>query len=320
MFPPGSTWWVSPKDIAKYYESECGTIEETGLCCRDNAPDLPVVGLFVPLGNLYCLPDLDVGQTLPKEQCKVIGLYTPYEELMGRKTPSDPAMSDVGGVIFDSVVMTCHAPNCCNPPYAPGDRVKLLVAQPGGAEGLAVGNGGTVICCNPNDPFTPILVSWDNWTGGSDEHALCQTPPGWFPEKSGLWMACTEIKRTTLPDLCDRPEYRRFAPQTIETGKHLKINGMIANAGGAKSGPFFVDIYLSTDARIARDDYQLAHIGMDLDAGASAQLSWLNPLPETIAPGTYYVGWLIDPDNRVAEDDESNNVVVLDGQLTVTGQ
>jgi hypothetical protein len=321
LFPPGSTWWVSPQDIAKYYESECGTLEETVICCRGNSPDVPVVGLFVPLGDLFCLPDIAIGKDLPRGLCKATGLWTPYEELMGRQTPADPALRDIGGIIFDSIVTPCHVPSCCDPPYVPGDRVKLLVNQPGGAKDLAVGAGGTVLCCNPDDPVTPILVAWDDWVGGGDEDEACQTPPTWIRENSGLWMACTEIKRVVKADLCDKPEFRRFLPQTIEQGKHLKISGMIYNRGGADSGPFFIDIYLSKDAQITPDDYRLSHASMDIDSGGSIALSWLNPLPESIPAGTYYVGWLIDPDNRVAEDDETNNMVVIEPDtLTVTSQ
>lgn len=320
LFPPGSTWWVSAQDIAKYYESDCGTLEATLICSRGDSPDVPMVGLFVPLGDVFCLPDIATTATLPRGLCKAVGLYTPYEELIGRQTAADPAKRDVGGLIFDSVVMVCHVPSCCDPPYVPGDRVKLLVNQPGGAQGLAVGAGGTVLCCNPDDPVTPILVAWDDWTGGGDEGQMCQTPPTWVRLNSGLWMACTEIRRVVLPDMTDKPEFRRFLPQTVAAGQHLEISGLIVNSGGAASGPFFVNIYLSTDAVITTDDYQLSHTGMDLDAGASIELSWLNPFPATIPPGTYYVGWLIDPENLVAEDDETNNMAVItSSQLTVTG-
>lgn len=319
-FTPGSTWWVTAKDIAKYYESGCGTLEETTLCARGDSPEVPVVGLFVPKDNVYCLPDLDIGLILPSASCKAVGLFTPYEELMGRVTPTDTALRDIGGVIFDSVIIACHVPSCCNPPYMAGDRVKLLVNEPGGAQGLAIGAGGTVICCNPNDPVTPILVSWDNWTGGDDDVTACEETTASFPEKSGLWMACTEITRVTKPDLFDWAEYRRFAPQAVQVGKHLKVNGMIANRGGAGSGPFNIGIYLSTDAEIARTDYKLGSMAMDIDAGASIQLSWLNTVPASVPAGTYYVGWLLDPENRVAEEDETNNMAVIDGQLTVTGQ
>ena len=319
-YPLRSTWWVSPKDIAKYYESKCGTLEETVLCARGDTPEVPVVGLFVPLDNVYCLPDIDLGLSLPTGLVKAVGLFTPYEELMGRQTPTDPDLRDTGGVIFDSVVIACHIPSACTPAYAAGDRVRLLVNEPGGAKGLAAGTGGVVMCSNPQDPIAPILVSWDFWTGGNDDSAACQEPAGWFPDKSGWWMACSEIKRAILPDLYDRAEFRRFLPETVQVGKHLKISGEIANAGGATSGSFVVNIYLSTDAEITSSDYLLTQVGMDIQAGASQELSWLNPVPEAVAPGTYYVGWIIDPDNRVAEEDENNNVAVVNGQLTVTGK
>jgi len=319
-FPLRSTWWVSARDIAKFYESECGTLEETVLCARGDAPEVPVVGLFVPRDNVYCLPDLDLGLALPTGMVTAVGLFTPYEELMGRQTPVDTDLRDIGGIIFDSVVMTCHIPNCCNPPYAPGDRVMLLVNEPGGAKGLTAGAGGTVMCCNPQDPVAPILVSWDHWTGGNNDTAACQEPVGWFTGNSGWWMACTEIKRAVLPELHDLPEFRRFVPETVQVGKHLKINGQIANGGGAESGSFLVNLYLSTDAEITRSDFLLTQIGMDLDAGAAQEISRLSPVPETVAPGTYYVGWLIDPENQVAEEDEENNIAVVDGQLTVTGK
>jgi hypothetical protein len=176
------------------------------------------------------------------------------------------------------------------------------------------------MCCNPQDPVAPILVSWDHWTGGNNDTAACQEPVGWFTGNSGWWMACTEIKRAVLPELHDLPEFRRFVPETVQVGKHLKINGQIANGGGAESGSFLVNLYLSTDAEITRSDFLLTQIGMDLDAGAAQEISRLSPVPETVAPGTYYVGWLIDPENQVAEEDEENNIAVVDGQLTVTGK
>ena len=258
MFPPGSTWWVNPQDLAKYYESDCGTLEETVICCRGDSPDVPVVGLFLTQGDVFCLPDIATGQDLPRGQYKAVGLWSPYEELIGRQTPPDPAMRNISAIILDSVVMVCHKPSCCDPAYAPGDRVKLLVNQPGGAQGLTAGTGGTVLCCNPDDAITPILVSWDDWTGGGDADKLCQTRPDGYRENSAIWMACTEIKRVVKPDLCDKPEYRRFLPQTIDAGKHLKISGMIYNSGGAKSGSFTIEIYLSKDNQITRDDYRLS--------------------------------------------------------------
>jgi hypothetical protein len=320
LFAPRSTWWVAPLDIAKYYESDCGVLEQTQLCCGQQCAGGGMIGLFVQFQDVLCLPDITVDGPLPTGLYRATGLYTPYEELMGSQaaTSTNSALSVIGGVVFDSLVTACHVPNCCVPAYLPGDRVKLLVNEPGGAQGIFVGHGGTVMCCNPYDPITPILVSWDNWTGGNDDDELCESKPDWYRDNSAWWMACTEIKRVVLPDLYDREEARLFLPDTLAVGKHLKISGEIANGGGADSGPFVVNIYLSQDAKISSDDYRIGQLSFNIDAGGSIGLSWLNPLPAAITPGTYYVGWVIDPDNRVAEEDETNNTTLLAGQLTVT--
>ncbi len=77
-------------------------------------------------------------------------------------------------------------------------------------------------------------------------------------------------------------------------------------------------IYVSTDAKITTTDYLLSQAGMRIDAGGSATLSWMGNFPTDIAAGTYYVGWLIDPDNRVAEENELNNTGPIEAlQLTV---
>jgi hypothetical protein len=319
MYPPGSAWWVAPIDLARYFESDCGTLEQTVLCCGKDCPDAGLVGLFVPFQNPYCLPDISVDDPLPTGLVKAIGLYTPYEALLDpTAAPTSSALATSAGIILEALVTTCHIPNCCDPPYSVGDRVQLLVNQPGGAEGLSVGHGGTVVCCNPNDPVTPILVSWDGWTQGGDDDELCQTEPPLYRENSAFWMACTEIKHVTLPDLRDEAAYRQFLPQTIAVGKHLKISGVITNSGGANSGSFIVSIYLSTDDKLSSSDYLLGTVVYNLDAGGEAALSWINPVPASVAPGVYYVGWVIDSGNQVKEADETNNTVVLDGQLTVT--
>jgi len=322
LSPIGSAWWVSVKDLARYIDTDCGVLEETQLCCGPKCPQVPTVGLFVPFEDVYCLPDITMDASLTDGRFRVMGLFTPFEEMMNPQaiTPSDPAMRNIGGVIFDSVVIACVKAPCCDPPYTPGDRVRLLVNQPGGAEGLFVGHGGTVLCCDANNPVTPILVSWDDWTGGQEDKYACGWTLDLYPERSSWWMACTEIRRVVLPDLFNRDEYARFLPESIERDKHLKISGMIGNRGGSQSGPFQVSIYLSTDDQITPDDYLLGAIGMDLTARASMPLSWINPVPSEIPAGKYYVGWIIDSLDWVKEADESNNVAVVQtGQLTVTG-
>ena len=320
MFPPDSTWWVAPLDVASYFQSNCGTLERTLLCCDEKCEDEGLVGLFVRFQDVYCLPDISVDDPLPTALVQAVGLYSPYEELMNPnvETPADPALRSIGGVILDSLVVPCHVPNCCDPPYVAGERVRLLVNQPGGAEGLSVGHGGKVVCCNPNDPITPILVSWDDWTGGGVDYEACETPAEWFLLESGWWMACTEIRRVVLADLYDKPEYRRLLPTTIQQGKHLQIKAVIGNQGGMASGPFTISIYLSPDDRIGADDYRLTQLSMNIAAGGWMPMSSLIVIPTFLPPGDYYVALVLDSDNEVEEEDENNNTVFVDGLLTVT--
>jgi hypothetical protein len=178
------------------------------------------------------------------------------------------------------------------------------------------------VCCNPVDPVTPILVSWDYWEGGDDNDEACGFRPLWYPDKSGWWMACSELKRLVLADLYDvAGAFHGLLPDTLVAGKEgqvLKVSGEIANRGGATSESFFVAVYVSADAKITETDYLLGRVGMRIDAGAAATLSWMGDFPTDIPAGTYSVGWLIDPDNRVAEENELNNTGLIESpRLTV---
>ena len=44
-----------------------------------------------------------------------------------------------------------------------------------------------------------------------------------------------------------------------------------------------------------------------INAGAYAHVLWYGTFPKGIANNTYYVGWIIDVDGDVGEDDEGNN-------------
>ncbi len=83
--------------------------------------------------------------------------------------------------------------DCCNPPLESGDRVRLLVDAPSGAENLPAGRCGTVVCCDSDDPDLPILVSWENWSDGHNDDSFCDDPPGPFPDGSGWWVGCADI-------------------------------------------------------------------------------------------------------------------------------
>jgi hypothetical protein len=326
LFPPASTWWVPVTDLAKWVKTDCGTLREIRLRSGGESSDLLSMGLFVENFDLYFLPDLALITPLPQDSFRASGLLAPYALLpVGMIVPSSPGLEQPRvGTILHSILLPCHPGGCCEPPYVPGDRVKLLVDEPGGAEGLLIDATGTVVCCNFNDPNTPIFVSWDFWAGGDDNHEACTSSerPLWYPETSGWWVACKEIEPIVLPDLYDAGEsFRGFTPASVvaeEAGQELAITGLIANRGGQQSGIFFIEIYASTDTEITMDDYFIGLVAMDIDAGGSIELSWAGEFPTDIPAGTYHIGWLIDPDNFVKEASEKNNTAVIEaGVLTV---
>jgi hypothetical protein len=327
VFPPRSSWWVSVHDVAKYFESRCGVLQEVNFCEGYKCMDLDFTGLCLVQNNrdVYYLPDAVLPAPLPAGQYRATGLCTIYHGLLEGwpLTPSTPGPAGLRGVIFHSLLLPCPQPSSCEPPYVPGDRVKLLVDLPGGAPNLFAGATGDVICVNAEDPIAPIFVSWDDWTDGENEEAACDTRATWYPEHSAWWMACTEISRLVQAELYDAgPEFRDFAPQTVVAGAQtLRITSAIGNNGGVLSKPFYIDIYASVDKEITADDFFLWSVGAQIDAGMWFSVSWEGVVPTTVPAGQYYIGWLIDPDNRVVENDETNNTAVIESKrLTVKSQ
>ena len=319
MFPPFSTVWMSPLDIAKEVETDCGTLQE--MTCRpddETCPALEWTGLFARR-DLFYLPDVFLGGLMPEGDFRAFGLYTPYAILPGLVPPDDESQNPLSGTILNSVLLPCPEPSCCEPAYEQGDRVILMVDEPGGANDLLVGATGTVVCCDPDAPMAPILVSWDDWSDGHNRMERCDCDPEWpiwFTEDSGWWMMCEEIERAILPELMDAgPDYRSFIPSIVEPGQQVKVTAMIANRGGAESGSFSVAVYLSDDKEITRDDFELGKAGMFIFPRGTSELSLTAALPDDFPAGDYYVGWIIDPMNRVEEIIETNNTVVIDEEL-----
>ncbi len=325
LFPPDSTWWVDAKDLAKVFESECGVLEEISLCVDNECLDPDAVGLFVSSEAVYYLPGVVPDPRLWEGRARVLGLFTPYGKLLnGRVEASDTTVrQDLTGMILESVVVPCPEPSICQPPYKPGDRVELLVDEPGGAKGLAAGATGKVVCTNSADPVAPIFVTWDHWANGDDHDQACDDPPKfYYRDDSAWWVACSEIRPLVLADLYDVPEgFRALLPTTLVAGREgqvLKVSGDIGNRGALKTPYFMVDIYASADERITSQDYLLGQVGMVLDPGLSMGLSWMGSFPTDIPAGTYYIGWVIDPDNRVREENEDNNNGIIESMpLTV---
>lgn len=185
-YPNNSAYWMSCSQISlgctQGYFNRCGVLV---------APD-PSCFLFqADGGGLYLLDnhyDFTVG-----DRVRVRGLLTACTSTIVFCHPD--------GCIKYTIMSGCEGVSCCNPPYSPGNRVRLLISNPRGAVDLVAGKLGTVICCDYDDPDLPVFVSWDGWTNGRNNNEYCDTSVWTYPANSGWWMACDQI--TSAPILMD---------------------------------------------------------------------------------------------------------------------
>jgi len=84
-------------------------------------------------------------------------------------------------------------------------------------------------------------------------------------------------------------------------GSKIQVNASIWNGGTAKAGTFIVSFYLSKDPKITSSDIRLpgSVTVNSLSALKSATVTWKGKLPSKLASGSYYVGWIIDPNSRL---------------------
>lgn len=107
-------------------------------------------------------------------------------------------------------------------------------------------------------------------------------------------------------------QYSHFEPTTVIAGKAgqaFTAQMQIVDAGLSDPGSVNVYFYASTDTSITSSDYYLGRTDVWLSAGASMTLTLRGTFPVNIPEGSYYVGWIIDPNNRFPEPDKTNNVV-----------
>ena len=124
-----------------------------------------------------------------------------------------------------------------------------------------------------------------------------------------------DLPPTDHPDLVDDgPKWSNFSPGVAVRGFHkFSVWNDIRNIGTAKSGSLTVAYYASTDAAInASSDFLIGttKIG-SLPAFSWRDSKWIGIFPEAISAGEYYIGWIIDPENRVNEFDETNNTALI---------
>ncbi|HSW02536.1 MAG TPA: choice-of-anchor Q domain-containing protein [Sedimentisphaerales bacterium] len=98
-------------------------------------------------------------------------------------------------------------------------------------------------------------------------------------------------------------------------GQPLTIHAAIEVVGERDPDAVYVNFYASADTLIGKSDYYLGQISVGLSMNSWTVVTLHCQLPENIPPGTYYVGWIIDPDNINDETNELNNVAFNDSSL-----
>ena len=107
------------------------------------------------------------------------------------------------------------------------------------------------------------------------------------------------------------------SPKTAKNEASINVTATVKNLGTAAAPGSTIRWFLSTDNIITTADTPLASISTAaLAAGASRAVSVSTTVPGSVPAGTYYIGVIADPDNLVAETNETNNARVS-GNTTV---
>jgi len=120
----------------------------------------------------------------------------------------------------------------------------------------------------------------------------------------------------TLADLPDL--YVSFFDAPADAAPGQEVAGQLAwglsNIGGADAGPSRAGIYISSDSVITSADTLLVQGGHPIGGISAGSSPYPQPpfnvglaIPETVAPGSYYIGVLMDDQGAVTESDETNN-------------
>ncbi|MGD8321936.1 MAG: PKD domain-containing protein [Gemmatimonadota bacterium] len=114
------------------------------------------------------------------------------------------------------------------------------------------------------------------------------------------------------PDLIIPTGAPTVTPSSVPPGGSITLSSwQVYNKGGSPSGSFSNGFYLSTDAVITTNDVYLSG-NSNASLAPGTGYTWGGPtltIPVGIAPGSYYVGILVDRAGQVAESDEGNNWV-----------
>lgn len=110
------------------------------------------------------------------------------------------------------------------------------------------------------------------------------------------------------------------APTLAAQGGALPVVANVRNGGNTATNQFLVRYFLSTDTTINPTDTSLGDETVASLAGATTvTVTRTATVPSNLAPGTYFVGAIADPDGQIGETNEANNASANPPSVAISG-
>lgn len=118
--------------------------------------------------------------------------------------------------------------------------------------------------------------------------------------------AGNQITTSTLP--VDLTMTAVSGPKSARDGESISLTATVTNLGTTSAPASTIQWYLSVDNIITAADTPLASVATaSLAGGSSRSVSATTTVPGSVPAGTYYLGVIADPENLIAETNETNN-------------
>ncbi|PTM08473.1 MAG: hypothetical protein DA408_20490 [Bacteroidetes bacterium] len=109
-----------------------------------------------------------------------------------------------------------------------------------------------------------------------------------------------------------------FQSGSVDRGELFSVQAQVTNFGNQTAPENYLFIYFSQDLTVT-DDEIIGRVSIrELAPGERQDIDFLCPIPSTLVPGDYYIGYEIDPFDEVVESDENNLFCASDDTSCLT--
>lgn len=100
-------------------------------------------------------------------------------------------------------------------------------------------------------------------------------------------------------------------------GRSFTFPFTIENRGNTSFNSVTVGFYLTPDRVVTPNETYLGAATFSMGVGATTTANVTLTIPTSVTPGSYYFGWIVDPNNTVSEGDRVNNGTTYGNALTI---